>query len=168
MKGQRELALFGSLAVFLAAPYVPDSLLNATVNSYVGVAVLLLLVLYTVRQDMVVALAVFLAVGALFLENRKRLVAGSNSTQKEGTPVSEPAPVAALSVPAPPVQEDEVHPDFEMPERESHDFEPQEDTGSQDFRAVGPSINQKDPLDTMPANSSDAVAEFMEKHGLVA
>lgn len=168
MKGQRELALFGSLGVFLAAPYVPSAVLNAAVNSYIGVAVLLLLVLYTVRQDMVVALAVFLAVGALFLENRKRLVASTGGTQKAGTPVSEPASVASLSVPAPPIEEGETHPDFEVPERESHGFEPQEDTGSQDFRAVGPSINQKEPLETMPANSSDAVAEFMEKHGLAS
>jgi hypothetical protein len=165
MKGGRELVLFACLGVFLGAPYIPNGLLKATVDSYVGVAVLLLLVLYTVRQDMVAALAVFLAAGALFLENRKRLVAGSAGPQKEGIPKSEPAPVAALSVPAPPIHEDETHPDFEIPERESHGFEPQEDTGSQDFRAVGPSINQKEPLETMPANSSEAVAEFMEKHG---
>ncbi len=170
MKGQRELALFLSLAVFLAAPYVPNGVLRATVNTYVGVAALLLLVLYAVRQDMVVALAVFLAAGALFLENRKRLVAGSGGPgpngQKEGPIVSEPASVASLSVPAPDIHEGETHPEFEMPERESHGFEPTEDTGSNDFRAVGHSINMKQPLATMPANSSDEAAEVFERAGL--
>lgn len=168
MKGQRELALFAALGVFLAAPYIPDRFLSATVNTYLGVAALLLLVLYTVRQDMVVALAVFLAAGALFLENRKRLVADTDTASASAAPaVSQPASVASLSVPAPPVNEDEVHPDFEEPQRETHGFEPSDDTGSQDFRAVGPSINEKQPLETMPANSSDAVAEFMERQGLV-
>ncbi len=173
MKGQRELALFLSLAVFLGSPYVPDRALKATVNTYVGVAALLLAVLYAVRQDMVVALAVFLAAGALFLENRKRLIAGGSGTgtgpngQKEGPIVSEPASVASLSEPAPDLQEGEVHPEFERPERDTHGFEPTEDTGSNDFRAVGHSINEKQPLATMPANSSDAAAEFMERRGLV-
>ncbi len=173
MKGQRELALFLSLAVFLGSPYVPDRVLKATVNTYVGVAALLLAVLYAVRQDMVVALAVFLAAGALFLENRKRLVAGNGgggpgpNGQKEGPVVSEPASVASLSEPAPDLQEGEVHPEFEIPERDSHGFEPTEDTGSNDFRAVGHSINQKQPLPTMPANSSDAAAEVYERAGLL-
>jgi hypothetical protein len=171
MKGQRELALFLSLAVFLGSPYVPDRVLKATVNTYVGVAALLLVVLYAVRQDMMVALAVFLAAGALFLENRKRLIAGGSGPgpngQKEGPIVSEPASVASLSEPAPDLQEGEVHPEFERPERDTHEFEPTEDTGSNDFRAVGHSINEKQPLATMPANSSDAAAEFMERRGLV-
>lgn len=170
MKGQRELALFLSLAVFLGSPYVPDRILKATVNTYVGVAALLLVVLYSVRQDMVVALAVFLAAGALFLENRKRQVAGGSgggpNGQKEGPVVSEPASVASLSEPAPDLQEGEVHPEFERPERDIHGFEPAEDTGSNDFRAVGHSINEKQPLATMPANSSDAAAEVYERAGL--
>ena len=169
MKGQRELALFLSLAVFLGSPYVPDRILKATVNTYVGVAALLLVVLYAVRQDMVVALAVFLAAGALFLENRKRLVAGGGTGpgpngQKEGPIVSEPASVASLSVPAPEVQEGEVHPEFERPERDSHDFEPTEDTGSNDFRAVGHSINDKQPLASAP--NGEAAAEVFERAGL--
>ena len=172
MKGQRELALFLSLAVFLGSPYVPDRILKATVNTYLGVAALLLVVLYAVRQDMVVALAVFLAAGALFLENRKRLVAGGGvggrgggpNGQKEGPIVSEPASVASLSVPAPEVQEGEVHPEFERPERDSHDFEPTEDTGSNDFRAVGHSINDKQPLASAP--NGEAAAEVFERAGL--
>jgi hypothetical protein len=159
MKGQRELALFVALAVFLAAPYIPNPILKATVNTYVGVAVLLVAVLVAVRGDMVVALAVFLAAGALFLENRKRLVAGASASAGAGAPKSEPASVASLSVPAPPIEEGEVHPEFEEPSRDSYGFEPTEDTGSNDFRAVGTSINMKEPLETAVSNSSARAAQ---------
>jgi hypothetical protein len=66
--------------------------------------------------------------------------------------------VEVLSKPAEPIYETEMHPDFEVPDRESHPFEPTEETGSQDFRAVGVSINEKEPLETAPSNSSAAAA----------
>ena len=164
MKGLRVILLVVCLAIFLASPYIPNSLLHATVNSYVGVAVLLGASLVAVRYDLLVGLAVFLAAGALFLENRKRLVTRSEMVAQ--TPGS-PASVASLSIPAEPVMEDEVHPAFETPTEEEHAFEPSEKEGFQnEFKPVGPSINTKTPLTTVSSNSSQRSANFFEQQGL--
>ncbi len=166
VSADRQVAFAGSLAVFLAAPYMPNILLEFAVNSYVGVAALLVASLLAVRYDMVVGLAVFLAAGALFLENRKRLVAGQTSTPSAPTIASTPAPVTALDEPAEPVMEGEVHPAQEIPTRESHSFKPSDEDHTDDFEPVGESINQKEPLESVPSNRSQAVADLFEKEGL--
>ncbi len=165
MKGYRELSLLVSLAVFLLSPYIPNMILNVAVNTYVGVAGLLFLSLWTLRKDMLVGLGIFLLAGSLFLENRKRLVADSGNVGT-GAPnsVSQPAPVAELSRNAEPVIDTEVHPEFETPTTESHAFEP-EGEGNR-FRAVGDSINEKHALETAPSNSSEKLVEFFKAKGL--
>ena len=162
--GVRETGLLVCLAVFLVAPAVPNAVLRAAVNSYVGVAALLLATLVALRTDMVLGLAVFLAAGALFLENRKRLVAG-DAVALAPLVASQPAPVAALDVPAEPVVETEVHPPHEEPTVREHPFEPE--SHSNVFERVGESINEKQPLPTVPANSSGAVASLLERAGVV-
>jgi len=130
----------------------------------VGVAILLGVSLVAVRQDLLVGLAVFLAAGALFLENRKRLVTRSEMVAQ--TPGS-PAAIETLSIPAEPVMEDEVHPAFETPTEEEHAFEPSQQEGFQnEFKPVGRSIDTKKPLESLPANSSQRSANFFEKQGL--
>jgi hypothetical protein len=161
--GKREIGLIACLAVFLVAPSVPNAVLAAAVNSYVGVAALLFATLVALRMDMVLGIAVFLAAGALFLENRKRLVAGT-ATIEAPQVASQPAPVAALDVPAEPVVETEVHPPHEEPSVREHPFEPE--SHSNVFERVGESINEKQPLPTVPVNSSSAVASIMERAGL--
>jgi len=135
------------------------------VNSYVGVAVILGASLVAVRYDLLVGLAVFLAAGALFLENRKRLV--KKSEVSVPTNPGSPAPVASLSVPAEPVMEEEVHPAFEKPTEEEHAFEPSQQEGFQnEFTPVGTSIDTKKPLTTVSSNSSQRSANFFEGQGL--
>ncbi len=167
VSADRQIAFAGSLVVFLGAPYVPNTLLEFAVNSYVGVAALLVASLLAVRYDMVVGLAVFLAAGALFLENRKRLVAGqASATPSAPTMTSTPAPVTALDEPAEPVIEGEVHPAQEVPTRASHSFKPSDEDHTDDFKPVGESINQKEPLESVPSNRSQAVADLFEREGL--
>lgn len=165
---KKQVALIACLAVFLSAPYVPNSVLRIAVNSYVGVAALLVAALVAVRYDMIIGLAVFLAAGALFLENRKRLVAGEMATSKASAPVNQstPAPVETLDEPAEPVVETEVHPAFETPSRESHSFKPSDDDHSDVFKPVGESINDKEPLEVVPSNSSQKLADMFEREGL--
>lgn len=152
------------MAVFLGAPYVPNSMLKLAVNSYAGVATLLVASLVAVRYDMVVGLAVFLAAGALFLENRKRLVAGETAPAVASVS-STPAPVSMLDEPAEPVVEGEVHPAQEVPTRESHSFKPSDEDHTDDFKPVGESINEKEPLETAPSNRSQTMADLFEKEG---
>ena len=164
MKGYRELSLLVCLALFLLSPQIPNTILNLSVNTYVGVAGLLFLSLYALRKDMLVGLAAFLVAGSLFLENRKRLVAGDAGVMSGPPSKSQPAPVAELSRNAEPVLETEVHPDFETPTTESHAFEPEGDGNA--FRAVGESIDEKHALETAPSNSSQRVAEFFTAKAL--
>lgn len=160
----REVGLVICLVIFLAAPYVPTGLLSLLVGSYVGVAALLLATLVAVRADMVLGLGVFLAAGALFLENRKRIVAGEVPLLAP-LAASQPAPVAVLDVPAEPVMEGEVHPEPEQAERSEYPFEPEE-SHTNVFERVDESINEKQPLPTVPANSSAAVATVLERAGV--
>ena len=167
MKGVPAVVLLASLAVFLVSPYIPDTLLSATVNSYVGVALLLFATLVAVRVDMLYGIAVFLAAGALFLENRKRIVSGLTGTSNRnlGAQPSQPAPVSALSEDAPPLVDGEVHPVFETPSTEEAQFRPSDEGFSNTFRPVGESINQKQPLELVPTNRSQNVADYMEAKG---
>lgn len=163
-----KFAVFGiCIAIFLLAPYIPNGILQATVNSYLGVIVLLGLVLYSLRVDPVISLAVVLTVGALFLENRKRIVAkidGSNNTIV--MPKVRPASVSALSEPAPDLVDGEVHPAHETPSEDEVRFEPARDSGSDKFESVGDSINEKVVLEQVPSSSSQAAAQFMTRIGL--
>lgn len=166
MKGVGTIVLLASLAVFLVAPYIPDTLLKLTVNSYVGVALLLFTTLVAVRVDMLYGIAVFLAAGALFLESRKRTVIGlGTSSRNLGAQPSQPAPVSTLSEDAPPLVDGEVHPAFETPSTEEAQFRPSDEGFSNTFRPVGESINQKQPLELVSTNRSQNVADYMEAKG---
>jgi len=155
-------------AVFFAAPYVPNVVLKATVDTTLGVFLLLVAVLACLSLDSVLAIAVFLAAGALFFENRKRMVARLRQPKVKSVPMSaeEPASVASLSVPAPDLVDGEVHPEHEEPAVDDYKFEPKSDS-SDDFEAVGESINEKVPLEAGPSNSSQAAAQQLTRAGVV-
>jgi len=169
MKGYR-LPVFGvSLALFLFSSYIPNWLLNVTVGSVVGVFVLLAAVLYTLSIDSVLSLAVFLAAGSLFLENRKRILNKLNMSKKDSSyGETKHAPVSELDRGAPDIVEDESHPAHETPEKDEDAFQPKEDSGSDEFKPAGESIDEKvPPSETMPANSSGAAAHHLTRAGVV-
>lgn len=135
-----------------------------TAGNIVGSAVLLLSILAIMRTDKVLALAIFLAAAALFLEHRRRMVdriAIRMSTGKEMFPVKE------LSKPAPDLVPGEVHPQRHLPEYEDHSFEPSEEAGSNKFEPVDESLNEKHPLETVPPHPEE-VSEFLQDKGFAA
>lgn len=152
--------------LFVAAPFIPNAALKATVGNPVGTVVLLGAALAALKVNMALGIAAFLAAGALFLENRKRLVAklrvveeSASASAASGKRESTPADVARLSVPAPDLVDGEVHPAAEEPSTEDHAFAPQQ--ASEAFEAVGPSINQKMPLQSgTPPSAAAAAAQF--------
>jgi hypothetical protein len=169
MKGYR-LPVFGvSLALFLFSSYIPNWLLKVTVGSFVGVFVLLAAVLYTLSIDAVLSLAVFLAAGSLFLENRKRILNKLNMVNKDVmSGETKLAPVSEIDKGAPDIVEDESHPAHETPEKVEDAFQPKEDSGSDEFKPAGESIDEKvPPSETMPANSSEAAAQHLTRAGVV-
>jgi hypothetical protein len=170
MKGLRLAVFVLCAAVFLGAAYIPNVVLKATVDTTLGVFLLLVAVLACLSLDSVLAIAVFLAGGALFFENRKRMVARLREPKMKSAPMSvefkEPASVASLSVAAPDLVDGEVHPEHEEPTVDDYKFQPKSDS-SDEFEAVGESINEKVPLDAAPSNSSQAAAAQLTRAGVV-
>lgn len=154
--------LAAACAVFVLSPYLPNALLKYTVGNMIGSAALLLLVLYVIRIDAALGLAVFLAVAALFLENRRRTV---DTVRKVMTGEKTSFDVAELSIPAPPIVPGEVHPPHREPEIEDHGFEPTEESGQNTFEKVDYSQDEKHPLETVPPQPNE-VSELLQQKGL--
>lgn len=90
--------LLVACALFVFSTYIPSFLLNLLVGTPVGAVLMLVLVLIVLQSDIVLGLATFLAVAALFLENRRRTV--TKVTMMLGGS-KQPFDVKDLSVPAP-------------------------------------------------------------------
>jgi hypothetical protein len=151
-------------ALFVLSPYIPSWILNLTTGTMVGALLLMVLVLFVLQGDIVLGLATFLAVAALFLEQRRRTVL--KVTTALG-PDKVPFKVEQLEQKAPDLVPGEVHPDFKGSEVEDHGFEPGDDIGKNTFERVDESQDDKQPLDTVPPNSSE-VSEFLQEKGLAS
>jgi hypothetical protein len=171
MKGQKLSVFIGCILLFMFSSYIPNWVLKVTVNTYVGVAVLLGATLFFLKVDPVLSLAVFLAAGSLFLENRKRMVSKLEVAQDASAalePGMKPAALSELDKDAPDIVDDEVHPAHESPETEEHGFHPEKESGSDEFHPVGESIDMKvPPTETIPSNSSQAVAHHLTRAGVL-
>lgn len=168
MKGLRIVLFAVSLVLFLGAPYIPNSVLSLTVNSYVGVIVILVGVLLIARMDVILALAAFLAAGALFLENRKRVLTNLMPHKAKDVPTMpyNLTSVDAVDAGVDDLVEGEVHPEHEEPSSQDHPFAPTEDS-TNDFQRTGESIDMKQPLETASANSSQQMAAQLTRAGVV-
>lgn len=151
-------------SIFVLSPYIPSWILNLTAGTMAGSLVLLVLVLFVLQDDIVLGLATFLAVAALFLEHRRRTV--MKVTAAIG-PEKVPFKVAQLDEKAPNLVPGEVHPDFKGSETEDHGFEPGDDSGKNTFERVDESQDDKHPLDTVPPNPSE-VSDLLQEKGLAS
>ena len=150
--------------LFVVSPYIPSWFLNLVVGTNVGALLMLVLVLAVLQTDIVLGLATFLAVAALFLENRRRTV--NKVTAMLGNTKSQPLEIKELSVPAPNLVPGEIHPDHKGSEAEDYGFEPTEESGKNDVESLGAeSQDEKQPLETVPPQPS-IVSELMQQKGL--
>ncbi len=155
---------FVAAAVFIFSSYIPDFLIHLLSGNMIGAAVLLGAILYTMRSDKVLAIAVFLAAAALFLESRRRTVDRVAVTMGAEKPVFQ---VEQLSQHAPDLVPGEKHPSRPMAEYEDHNYEPSEESGSNKFEPVDETLNEKQPLETVPPHP-DEVSSFFQQKGLAA
>jgi hypothetical protein len=156
-------ALIASGAVFLLAPYIPYSVLSLTVGNRVGALVVLSLVIYILTVDNVLGLAAFLAVAALFLEQRRRTV---ERVTKHLDPQDKPVfPVEKLNEPAPNIVPGEVHPPSKVADVEDYSFEPTEESGTNKYDGISESYNYKQPLETVPSQPNE-VSQMLQAKGL--
>lgn len=157
-----------SLLVFVLASWVPAPVLKVLVGNPIGVFVLLAISVVTVRYNVIDGTAVFLACGALFLENRKRTLSRIENTTGDngsGTRVSTQATVESLSVPAEDLVEGEVHPEHDTPSEDESSFNPKGDNGSNKFEPVDDTINEKVPPETL-SGSAGSMADRFVRGGL--
>ena len=155
-----------SLLVFLLASWIPSPVLKVVVGNPISVFVLLAVSLMTVRYNLIDGIAVFLACGALFLENRKRTLSRiENKTSGDdgsGKRVSTHATVDSLSVPADDLIDGEVHPEHDTPSEDESAFSPLGETGSNKFRSVDETINEKVPPEAFSGSAGDMADRFVK------
>ena len=157
------LILLGSCAVFLLTPYMPYALLRITVGNTISSALMLGLVLYILSIDHLLGLAAFLAVAALFLEQRRRTVDKvSASMDPSGKPTFN---VDQLNVPARDIVPGEVHPPRKTAEVEDYSFEPSEESGGNTYEKIDDTYDDKQPSATVPPHPNE-VSEFLQAKGL--
>lgn len=157
--------IIACLVVFLVAPWVPQPLLKVLVGNAFGVAVLLALSLVAVKYNLIDGLAVFLACGILFLENRKRTLSRiereATGDDGSGKRVSTHATVESLSTPADDLVDGEVHPEHDSPSEDETPFNPKGDSGSNKFDPVDETINEKVPPETQSGSAGDRAEAFV-------
>lgn len=162
--------IIGCLVVFLLAPWVPSPVLKLIVGNPIGVFVLLAISVVTVKYNVIDGIAVFLACGVLFLENRKRTLSQINSVATgddgSGKRVSTQATVESLSTPADDLIDGEVHPEHDTPYENESSFNPKNHSGSNKFDPVDETINEKVPPETL-SGSAEQMANKYVREGLV-
>lgn len=137
--------------VFVLVPYSPMWILNLLAGTRAGAATMLLLVLAILQYDIVVSLSISLAVAAVFVEHRRRIV---KAIQSNLVAPDQPDRVSNIGshrelVPS------ERHPSAESPSIEEVAEEREVPT------------SEREPLDTIDAHS-EAIAKLMEEHGFAS
>ena len=139
--------------VFIGTPYVPTWFLRPVVGTRIGSAIILIAVLAVLQVDRVVALAVALAVAALFLEHRRRVV--QSFQYKMAVEINQPLPIKN----APNLVRGELHPPAESPAIDEVGPYPEEENGVSD-------LEQKAPLDTVDSHNGNTI-DILERAGVV-
>jgi hypothetical protein len=157
--------LLGACAVFVLSPYIPSWILNLTAGTMVGSLFMLVAVLVVLQGDIVLGLATFLAVAALFLEHRRRTVVKVSALM---TPENKPLEIKELDTPAPDLVPGEKHPLPKQADIEDYGFEPTDETGGNKFDRVDDTQDDKHPpLETVPSQPRE-VSEMFQGKGLAA
>ena len=157
--------IIGALVVFLVAPWIPNGVIKVVIGNPIGVFVILAVCLVVVSYNVIDGIAVFLACGVLFLENRKRTLSrvekGSSGDNGSGLRKSTHASVESLSVPADDLIDGEVHPEHDTPSEDESSFNPKDGSGSNKFDPVDETINEKIPPETISGSAGDMADKYI-------
>jgi hypothetical protein len=155
--------LLGACAVFVLSPFIPSWLLKITVGTTVGALLLMVLVLVVLQGDIVLGIATFLAVAALFLEHRRRTVV---KVQSALTPERQPLDIKELDTPAPDLVPGEIHPPPKESDVEDVGYEPTDESGTNEFEGLTVSQDTKvPPMETVPPIPGE-VSQMLQAKGL--
>lgn len=148
MKATPDMIIIALAVVWsLLLPSFPDTLFEL-LDSLIGVFLLLLVVILALPQGVVPGVLVMIAVALTFVERNRRKI------NRKIVMVDSPRLQQQLA-PAPPMSDLEVHPAYEYAEHDESSFYPEKEA-SDEFEAVGPSINEKVAIPTISSNSDKA------------
>jgi hypothetical protein len=141
-----------AIAWSVSLPFVPDAFFPL-LDNVVGVLILLLAILLALPQGAIPGVLTVVAVALTFVERNRRKVASKLLT--DGQPTLETQLQSA-----PPMSQDEVHPQWEPPTDDETKFMPEQDA-TDSFEPVASSINEKSAIPTINTNTgSDAATRF--------
>jgi hypothetical protein len=160
MKISPEHIIIGvNLLVFVLAPFLPNFIYDYFVDTYLGIAILMIVALYQASFGYLSLLSSFIGISSLYAESHARKV---KKIKRDGTVNKEGNYVKQLES-APPLMDTEVHPDIPEPENENVTFLPKDDDESNAFKPVDTTINTKTPL-TTTSLPIDAEKVFVSKN----
>lgn len=143
--------LIVALVIFIAAPYLSTAVYNMLFSNMIVPTLFIVALLVVMKKSLFGSVALFLAVGALFVENRRR------TFQEVKAPTYE-----QQMAPAEPIVPGEIHPPADLPASTGPvlKYAPSEDS-TNEFRRVGPSINKKKVMDSprIPADAEKYIIE---------
>ena len=155
-----ELYIIGfNLFVFIIAPFLPDVFYNYFVDTYVGTAILISAVLYSLSYGYLVTVSSFTGAASLYAESHARK---AKLVKKVKPQTLQPEVLKNFDVPEN-VVPDEIHPEAQTPEDENVTFLPKEDSGENNFKPVDVSMNEKEALPTISL-SKDAEQVYNDKN----
>jgi hypothetical protein len=139
--------------IVLLSPIVPTALLLALDSLFVKIA-LVALFLWATTQGALTGVLALLAIGSLYLERNRRKVNLARKVFAE-IPQASDAPQATVAEEAQPQDTVPVVP-FEEPSGDVSTYLPKAGMGSNEFAPVAPTLNEKDPLPTVPLGTKGA------------
>lgn len=140
--------------VILLTPVLPTGALLILDNLFVRIAVVVGL-LWAITQGGLLGLMALLAVGSLYMERNRRKVHIARDVFTElPDPVRAERP-ATVEEEAQPQETVPVVP-FEEPSGDVSTYLPKNGMGSNEFAPVAPTLNEKDPLPTVPLGTKSA------------
>lgn len=155
---KQDIALVAvSFVLFLAAPFLPTVFYKMAFSNMIVPFILLALLLVSIRKSPIGAVTFLLAIMALFVEYRNRIISSSVPSAERPPAYEEQLKSAAPIVPG------EVHPAPAQPQGSMVTYKPTGDATNA-FEAVGSSVNMK-RVDNSPRVPNDTNT-FIVQQGL--
>lgn len=146
----------------IGLPFFPTAILEA-IRSPIATVILLATVLIALSFGPIPGVLVLFAVLLTFVERNTLHIKNAFLGKSAG---EEPKYEEQLA-PAEPMSPEEVHPGPQLPETESLDYIPNEESGSDVFEPVGSSIDEKNVIPTI-SSRSDVAEKFFLQQGLAS
>lgn len=146
----------------VALPFLPSVLLKQ-LRQPLAAFVLLAIVLLALPYGPIPGVLTLVAVLLTFVERNRFTIQNALLNKATGEEAKYDEQLAA----APPMSPDEIHPAPVLPDVESVDFQPNEESGSNAFEPIGDSQDEKNVIQTI-SSTPEVAAKYFLNQGLGA